>query len=89
MPWTCRLLSHAVGHPTLLPTPRPRLRGPHRCLGPLNRSLMLLTFAADAVDLPDRLRSRSFTDTVDLPTLTDAVDLLIHPLDLAIARRRR
>ena len=96
MPWTCRLLSHAVD--TLLycrrrgPPPACRLRGPadllpapqtwliaHQCFGPCNRSLMLLTFAADAVGLPDSLRSRSFADTVDLPPLTDVLDLLIHP----------
>ena len=40
---------------------------------------MLLTFAANAVDLPDRLLSRSFADTVDLSPLTAAVDLLIRP----------
>ena len=45
---------------------------------------MLLTFAANAVDLPDRLLSRSFTDTVDLPPLTAAVDLLIRPEHFAV-----
>ncbi len=91
MSWSCRLLSHAVDTHSLLPTPRTLLADPadlltpqtwliaHRCIGPCNRSLILLTFAADAVGLPDRLRSRSIAVTVNLTPLTDAVDLLIHP----------
>ncbi len=36
------------------------------------------TYAAEAVDLSDRLPGLSFADTVDYPPLADAGDLLIR-----------
>jgi hypothetical protein len=55
----------------------------------INRSLLLLllTFATDAVDLPDCV-SRLFADTVE-PHRLPTPWICCYALDLAIARQRR